>query len=145
MREYRGGIFKLLWSPEIDSKESIPPAYVDWRTGMITLFLLGSWPQFQHRQLFLANLAVEGGGGGEITRFEGVEQVVKRLGVLVHPHPQQVGPKIPSLPNVRKKAAMPVQSTYSLVSGCDIVRWREGIELFTMLSSLSIAWSPIVP
>jgi hypothetical protein len=24
----RGGIFKLLWSPEIDSKDSIPPAYV---------------------------------------------------------------------------------------------------------------------
>jgi len=24
----RGGIFKLLWSPGIDSKESIPPAYV---------------------------------------------------------------------------------------------------------------------
>jgi hypothetical protein len=29
--QYRGGIFKLLWSPEIDSKESIPLAYVAWR------------------------------------------------------------------------------------------------------------------
>jgi hypothetical protein len=43
-RSARGGIFKLLWSPEIDSKESIPPAYVAWRTGTRTLFLLGSWP-----------------------------------------------------------------------------------------------------
>ncbi len=48
-----GGIFKLLWSPEIDSKESIPSAYVAWRAGTKTLFLLGSWPpqivqKFQH-------------------------------------------------------------------------------------------------
>ncbi len=48
-----GGIFKLLWSPEIGSKESIPPAYVAWRAGTKTLFLLGSWPpqivqKFQH-------------------------------------------------------------------------------------------------
>jgi hypothetical protein len=39
-----GGIFKLLWSPEIDSEESIPPTYVAWRAGKRTLFLLGSWP-----------------------------------------------------------------------------------------------------
>ncbi len=38
----RGGIFKLLWRPGIDSMESIPPAYVAWRTGTTTLFLLGS-------------------------------------------------------------------------------------------------------
>jgi hypothetical protein len=37
-------IFKRLWSPGIDSKELIPPAYVAWRAGTITLFLLGSWP-----------------------------------------------------------------------------------------------------
>ncbi len=41
---FRGGVFKLLWSPEIDSKELIPPAYVAWQAGMRTLFLLGSWP-----------------------------------------------------------------------------------------------------
>ncbi len=35
---------KLLLSPEIDSKESIPPAYVAWRAGTRTLFLLGFWP-----------------------------------------------------------------------------------------------------
>ncbi len=35
-------IFKCLWSPGIDSKELIPPAYVAWRAGKITLFLLGS-------------------------------------------------------------------------------------------------------
>jgi len=35
-------IFKRLWSPGIDSKEWIPPAYVAWRAGTITLFLLGS-------------------------------------------------------------------------------------------------------
>ncbi len=31
-------IFKLLWSPGIDSKEWIPPAYVAWRAGTITYF-----------------------------------------------------------------------------------------------------------
>jgi hypothetical protein len=29
----RDGIFKLLRSPGINSKESIPPAYVAWRAG----------------------------------------------------------------------------------------------------------------
>ncbi len=29
-------IFKRLWSPGIDSKASIPPAYVAWRAGTIT-------------------------------------------------------------------------------------------------------------
>jgi hypothetical protein len=33
-------IFKLLRSPGIHSKESISPAYVAWRVGTITLFLL---------------------------------------------------------------------------------------------------------
>ncbi len=40
--EARAGIFKPLWSPGIDAKASIPPAYVAWRAGMITLFLLGA-------------------------------------------------------------------------------------------------------
>jgi hypothetical protein len=40
----RAQIFKLLRSPGIDSKASIPLAFEDWRTGTITLFLLG----FQH-------------------------------------------------------------------------------------------------
>jgi hypothetical protein len=35
-------IFERLWSPGIDTKELIPPAYVAWRAGTITLFLLGS-------------------------------------------------------------------------------------------------------
>ncbi len=39
---YTGGIFKLLRSPLIDSKESILPAYVAWRADTMTLFLLGS-------------------------------------------------------------------------------------------------------
>jgi hypothetical protein len=34
-------IFKRSWSPGIDSKEWIPPAYVAWRASTITLFLLG--------------------------------------------------------------------------------------------------------
>jgi hypothetical protein len=38
----RAGILKLLRSPGIDSKESIPPAFVAWRAGTTTLFLLGS-------------------------------------------------------------------------------------------------------
>jgi hypothetical protein len=37
-------IFKLLGSPGIDSKKSIPPAYVAWRAGTTTKFLLGSYP-----------------------------------------------------------------------------------------------------
>ncbi len=37
-------IFKLVRSAKIDSKESILPAYVAWRTGTTTLFLLCSWP-----------------------------------------------------------------------------------------------------
>jgi len=41
----------------------------------------------------LGNLAGEGGGGGRITRVEGVDRV---SGVGMHPHPQQAGPKIPS-------------------------------------------------
>ncbi len=40
----RARIFKLVRSPEIDSKESIPPAYVAWRAGTTALFLLGSYP-----------------------------------------------------------------------------------------------------
>jgi hypothetical protein len=38
----RARTFKCLWGPGIDSKESIPPAYLAWRAGTITLFLLGS-------------------------------------------------------------------------------------------------------
>jgi hypothetical protein len=38
----RARIFKLLRSPRIDFKESIPTAYVNWRAGTTTLFLLGS-------------------------------------------------------------------------------------------------------
>ncbi len=37
---YRARIFKRLWSPGIDFKEFIPSAYVAWRAGTITLFLL---------------------------------------------------------------------------------------------------------
>jgi hypothetical protein len=40
--QFRAGIFKPLWSPGIDAKASIPPAYVAWRAGTITLFLLGA-------------------------------------------------------------------------------------------------------
>ena len=39
-RPIRAIIFKRLWSPGIDSKESIPPAYVAWRAGTTTLFLV---------------------------------------------------------------------------------------------------------
>jgi len=38
----RACIFKRLWSPGINSKECISPAYVAWRAGTITLFLLCS-------------------------------------------------------------------------------------------------------
>jgi hypothetical protein len=36
------GIFKLLRIPGIDSKESTPPAYAAWRDGTTALFILGS-------------------------------------------------------------------------------------------------------
>jgi hypothetical protein len=36
------GTFKPLWSPGIDTKASTPPAYVAWRAGTITLFLVGA-------------------------------------------------------------------------------------------------------
>jgi hypothetical protein len=42
LEDYRARIFKRLWSPGINSKELIPPAYVAWRAGTITLFLLGA-------------------------------------------------------------------------------------------------------
>jgi hypothetical protein len=38
----RARIFKSLWNQGIDTKGSIPPAYVAWRAGTITLCLLGS-------------------------------------------------------------------------------------------------------
>ncbi len=38
---FRARNFKRLWNPGIESKEWIPPAYVAWRAGTITLFLLG--------------------------------------------------------------------------------------------------------
>ncbi len=40
------GVFKLLRSPGIDSKEQIPPAYVAWQAGTSTTtpFLIGSYP-----------------------------------------------------------------------------------------------------
>jgi hypothetical protein len=46
MSSKRAGIFKLLTSPGIESKESISASvqYVAWRAGTITLFLLGSYP-----------------------------------------------------------------------------------------------------
>ncbi len=40
--EIRSRTFECLWGPGIDSKEWILPAYVAWRAGTITLFLLGS-------------------------------------------------------------------------------------------------------
>jgi hypothetical protein len=36
MERVGAGIFKLLWSPGIDSRVSIPPAYVAWRAGTTT-------------------------------------------------------------------------------------------------------------
>jgi hypothetical protein len=39
---FRAGIFIRVWGPGIDSKEWIPPAYVAWQVGTITLCLFGS-------------------------------------------------------------------------------------------------------
>jgi hypothetical protein len=38
----RARTFKCLRGPGIDSKEWIPRAYVAWRAGTITLFLVGA-------------------------------------------------------------------------------------------------------
>jgi hypothetical protein len=38
----RARIFKRLRGRGVSFKQPIPPAYVAWRTGTITLFLLGS-------------------------------------------------------------------------------------------------------
>ncbi len=38
----RARTFKCLWGPGIDAKEWIPPAYVVWRAGTKTLFLLSA-------------------------------------------------------------------------------------------------------
>jgi hypothetical protein len=40
--KHSAGIFKLLRSPGIDLKEQISLAYVTWRAGTTTLFLLVS-------------------------------------------------------------------------------------------------------
>jgi hypothetical protein len=42
IRASREGTLKTLKSPEINSEELIPPAFVAWQAGMTTLFLLGS-------------------------------------------------------------------------------------------------------
>ncbi len=47
MSRARARIFKLLRSPRIDSKDSIPTAYVAWGAGTTTLFLLGSLPPIE--------------------------------------------------------------------------------------------------
>jgi hypothetical protein len=39
-------ILNPLRSTEMDSKESIPPAYAAWRAGTTTLFLLGFQPPY---------------------------------------------------------------------------------------------------
>jgi hypothetical protein len=41
IKKTRARIFNLLRSPRMDSKESVPPAYVALRAGTSTLFLLG--------------------------------------------------------------------------------------------------------
>jgi hypothetical protein len=46
--QFRARIFKRLLGPGIDSKERIPPAYVAWRAGAITLFLLGPHRLFKN-------------------------------------------------------------------------------------------------
>ncbi len=43
----RARIFNFLGSPRMGSKESIPPAYLAWRAGTTTLFLLCSY--IRHR------------------------------------------------------------------------------------------------
>ncbi len=66
-----GYFFNFYKSPGIDSKESILPAYVAWRAGSTTLFLLGSQSSqiFQNSstgiRLFWEGGGFEGGGRGQ--------------------------------------------------------------------------------
>ncbi len=48
----------------IDSKESVPPAYVSWRAGTATLFLLGSYSCYKIPSLFilLSSLVLQDAG-----------------------------------------------------------------------------------
>ncbi len=46
------------------------------------------------------------GGGGDVTRAEGVDKREKGRTMGKDPHPQQAGPEIPSLLNVRKKVTI---------------------------------------
>ncbi len=41
-----GANFKLLWIPEIDSKESIPPGYIGWRNSFLGI---DSWARLHKR------------------------------------------------------------------------------------------------
>jgi hypothetical protein len=52
-RSARDRICKCLWNPGIDSEESIPPAYVAWRSGTTNRVAV---PARQDGNLFLSSL-----------------------------------------------------------------------------------------
>jgi hypothetical protein len=54
--DYRARICKHLMSPGIDSKESIPPAYVAWRAGTSNRVVI---PARQAGNRFLGSLALQ--------------------------------------------------------------------------------------
>jgi hypothetical protein len=60
----RARICKRLRSPEIDSKESIPLAYVAWRAGTVTLFVVPVHRRAESipRNLFLDSLKFTNSG-----------------------------------------------------------------------------------
>ncbi len=62
-------IVKLLRSPRIDSKESILPAYVAWRAGTTTLFLLSSYP---HRLFKNSSTGCKAGGMNSLESIPGL-------------------------------------------------------------------------
>ncbi len=70
---FRARIFKLLRSPRIDSKESIPPAYVAWRAGTPILLLLGSQP---HKIVKNSSTALYQNPYRHLLRYRGTENLL---------------------------------------------------------------------
>jgi hypothetical protein len=62
------------WAPELTPEKEVPPAYIAWRAGTITLFLLGSKPpktfkKFQLRLVMRNNLRARKAKNVVLTRI----------------------------------------------------------------------------
>ncbi len=79
----RARIFKRLWSPGINSKAPIPPAYVAWRAGTITPFPTRCLAPID----FLKIPALDPNNSGFCIPSSGSQNPVpKRTGISLHAH-----------------------------------------------------------